>query len=252
MEKKHRKKLFMTSTSLKVFTAVTLFCYYFSTAVLQRSLLGADRLSIGAMRDLLRTDSGAMSLAGAASFLQLVGGLGLPVAAFLLAEGFVHTKDLRRYLLRLLGFALLSEIPYDLAMSGRWVDLGEQNLLFSLAVGLILLYGLRLFEGKPGLACRLAQAAILAASVLWSMLLRSEFGFFLLVMAAVYYLMRDRKGLRILMGCAMSVMYVTAPLSGYVLWLYEGGKGKEVPRLLFYGLYPVLLLALAALRAAIG
>ena len=190
-------------------------------------------------------DAGAMSLAGIAVFLQIAGGLGIPVTAFLLAEGFVHTGDRKGYLLRMAVFACISEIPYDLAMYGGICDFSGQNMLVTLLDGLVMLYGLALFEKKPGIPARLAQGAVLVAAVLWGMLLRSEFGFFLLILTAVYYLMREQKGIRILMGCAMSVMYVSAPFSGYVLWLYEGEKGRTVNKYIFYVLYPLLLLLMA-------
>ncbi len=248
MQEKKKKRLFMTQTSLKIYVSATLLCYYISVVFIQRGLLQIDQHTLMSMRDLLKGNSQAMSLAGVAAFLQLVGGLGLPVVAFLLAEGAAHTENFKNYILRMGLFALLSEIPYDLAMSGKILDFQEQNMLFTLLIGLIMLYGIRLFENKPGTGCRLAQGCIILAAILWSMLLRSEFGFFLLILSAVYYMMRDRKGLRILMGCAMGVMYVTAPLSGYVLWLYEGARGRSVNRYVFYAMYPILLLVLGIVK----
>lgn len=244
-KRKKKKKHIITQTGLKLYTYVTLFFYYLSTIVFQRGLLHIDQYDLTALREFLASDPGIMSMAGIAVFLQILGGLGIPVAAFLLAEGFVHTGDRKRYFLRMILFACISEIPYDLAMHGTVFELSEQNMLFTLAIALVMLYGLALFEGKPGFLPRIAQGAVLLASVLWGMLLRSEFGFFLLILTAVYYLMRAQKGIRILMGCALSVMYVSAPFSGYALWLYEGDRGREVNKYVFYILYPVLLLLLA-------
>ena len=252
MQEKKKKRLFMTHTSLKIYAGITLFCYYVSIICLQRGMLHIDQHTLISMRDFLRENPQAMTLAGTASFLQLAGGLGLPVVAFLLAEGAARTENYRNYLLRMLAFALISEIPYDLAMSGKMIDFQEQNMLFTLVLGLIMLYGIRLFENRPGAGCRAAQVAVTAAAILWSMLLRTEFGFFLLILSAVYYMMKDRKGLRILMGCAMGVMYVTAPLSGYVLWLYEGARGRAVNRWVFYAVYPAALMLLFVLSRGLG
>ena len=50
-----------------------------------------------------------------ALWLQCVGRLAFPVFAFLVAEGYAHTRDLRKYLLRMAAFAALSELPSGLA-----------------------------------------------------------------------------------------------------------------------------------------
>lgn len=83
--------------------------------------------------------------------MQLIGGLAVPIFAFLLVGGFRNTSDYRRYLLSVFSFALLSEVPYDLAMYGKLVDASGQNALFSMMVSLLMLYFLRMEgEGKAG------------------------------------------------------------------------------------------------------
>ena len=52
----------------------------------------------------------------AANILRYMGRLAFPIVAFLIAEGCLHTKNLRRYILRLALFAVISEVPFDLAI----------------------------------------------------------------------------------------------------------------------------------------
>ena len=183
-------------------------------------------------------DPELMLLSSWAAALQLLGGLAIPVFAFLLVEGFVHTKSYKAYLLRMLLVALLSEIPFDFAMSGKLLDWTQQNMLFTLAVGLVMLYGMKLFS-----ASRAIQLLVGAAAVFWSALMRSQFGLCMLLLIAVYYLLREKKS-KLWIGGAVSLLYITGPISNFVLKRYNGQLGNRPNLYLFYFLYPLHLLVL--------
>ena len=72
-------------------------------------------------------------------WLRGVGRLAFPIFAFVLAEGFFYTHDIKRYLARMGVFALLSEIPYDLAFQGAVLEFDRQNVFFTLTVSLLVL-----------------------------------------------------------------------------------------------------------------
>lgn len=63
--------------------------------------------------------------------MRCIGRIAFPVFAFLIAEGFIHTKNRYRYFFTLLGFAVVSEIPWYLLNGAD----GTHNVMFTLALG---------------------------------------------------------------------------------------------------------------------
>lgn len=74
-----------------------------------------------------------------------LGRLAFPIFAFQAAEGYYHTSNFKQYCKRLLAFALISELPFNLMVGGRWLYPFHQNVMFTLLLGLIWLY-----NGEPG------------------------------------------------------------------------------------------------------
>ena len=178
--------------------------------------------------------------------LRWAGRLAFPLYCFLLVEGFLHTKSFRRYLLRMLLFALVSEVPFDFAMDGKLLDWTRQNMLFTLAVGLIMLYGMKTFS-----ASRVVQVLIAIAAVFWCALMKTQFGLCMILLIAVYYLLRDQKS-KLWVGGVISLMYVTGPVSVFLLKRYNGQLGDRPNKYLFYCLYPLILLILGVITYVIA
>ena len=65
--------------------------------------------------------------------MRCFGRIAFPVFAFLIAEGFRHTRNRMKYFLQLLGFAIVSEVPWYLLNGAD----GTHNVLFTLALGVI-------------------------------------------------------------------------------------------------------------------
>lgn len=212
---------------------------------------------------LMCVDHAGLALFPAAPAFRWVGRLAFPIYCFLLSEGYAHTRDLRAYFRRLLLFALLSEIPFDLLIFGRLASPAEQNAMFSLLLGLLAIVAVDKLRARP-----LPLGAALLTLLMASMLLSVSYGWLGPSLCLCFHLLRGRRagfaGAAALLllytqslllsgvsrSWALASLFALAALP--LLALYNGRRGPKAPILtfLFYAAYPLHLLALCALRAA--
>ena len=176
--------------------------------------------------------------------LRWIGRLAMPVLCFFIGEGLRHTRSPRRYLLRLTGFALLSELPFDLAFYGG-IEWGHQNVYFTLALGLLALWAIQ-SRGMEGWL--LALTAALAAE-----LLGCDYGMYgvllILLLDRFHSARSEQLAAAALLNLAFfglqtqTLSLIALPL----LWLYNGKRGRD-DRRLFYLYYPAHLCVLGILR----
>lgn len=70
---------------------------------------------------------------------RAIGRMSFPIFCFLISEGFTYTSDRFKYIRRIGIFAIISEIPYDM-LGGSWVSMKHQNVMFTLFIGLVMLW----------------------------------------------------------------------------------------------------------------
>ena len=183
--------------------------------------------------------------------MRFVGRWAFPIYAFLLVEGFIHTHDRRKYGLKLLVFALISEIPWNLAHTGK-LTYSSQNVFFTLFMGFL---GLCLVEKiRSEDKDRLRSVVLLFVLFVISVIFKADygcsgFGFILLL-----YLLRDVPVFRTVIGCCfLSSRWKVIP-SFVLISLYNGKRGAikgTVFSILFYAIYPIHILIFYFIRLKI-
>ncbi len=88
---------------------------------------------------LMFCDHLCMTLLGKQIWLHYLGRIAYPIFAFMLVEGFRRTGNLKKYFLRMVVFALISEIPFDLMCGGTWFFPTQQNVMFTFLSSMLLM-----------------------------------------------------------------------------------------------------------------
>jgi len=194
--------------------------------------------------------------------LRAIGRLTMPIMSYLIAEGYRHTSNKTKYLCRLLVFAAISEIPFDMAFNNAVLEFSSQNVMLTLALGLCAIW---LYDKNkhsilkylyPFLMCFIAE------------LLLTDYSSLGVALIFIFYLMPQNKPLYILLAVAgfsgfmcfnslaaygfritqysfgRILMPACAVFAAIPLMLYNKKRGCNI-KYFFYAYYPLHLLIIA-------
>ncbi len=188
-------------------------------------------------------------------WMRALGRIAMPIFAFCIAEGFGHTRNRGRYLLRMGIFALVSEIPFDLVTSGKLLELSHQNIMltFFWAILGLLCYEKLVSRGTRG--SFVPGWLTLLFFVGASLLLRLDYNMLAVGLIFLYYLLRKHAPLWNNLAAAAwhallrNVGIYWFGLLGFLpILLYNGKRGRGL-KWLFYLFYPGHLLLIWAIRS---
>ena len=214
-----------------------------------------------------------------AIWLPCLGRLAFPIFAFLIVEGYHRTKHLGKYAKRLLLFAFLSEVPFDLMVGGTAFYFTHQNVLWTFLMGLGLIHINEKVKSTGKLPLRLliaagtvivgyyagkftsvdyAQAGVLTVLVFYFFRERTWWNFILQLVSLAYlnFVMLGSYPLALsLFGHAFSIpRQGLAVLALIPIWLYRGRQGYHSKWLQYlnYGFYPGHMLVLTVITGAVS
>ncbi len=207
-------------------------------------------------------------------WLTCIGRIAYPIFAFLLVEGYFHTKNLKKYILRLFIFALISEIPFNLMKGSSITYILAQNVLWTFLIGIFMMYLNDKVKNKKWFVRGIvAFATILLGFVLGFITFADYYGYGVLMILTFYFFRGQKLWNYIAQFIAMAYINVNLmkglsyevslfnkvywiPQQAYALialipiWLYHGKQGpyNKFIKYGFYAFYPLHMLLLAAIK----
>lgn len=191
------------------------------------------------------------TLSKISSVFDVLGRIAFPLFSFFIVEGFFRTHSRKKYLINLLFFAVISEIPYDMFSSKVFLEFRLNNVLFSLALSLISIWILDEFrnkyEEKLGNFWILFSIPLLIVMYFVSIFVSGDYDFHAIMTAFFFYIFYD-KPLTSAFFAYISIIKEWWSILGFGLTImYNGKKGKQ-NKIFNYLFYPVHLLLLGLLR----
>ena len=181
--------------------------------------------------------------------MRCIGRIAFPVFAFLITEGFIHTRSRYRYFFTLLGFAVISEISWYLLNGAD----GTHNVMFTLALGvasLMVLENLQQRSRVLGFLWILGMAGL----AFW---LGVDYEWRGILIIVIFYLFNGyghsfpySRGMQFFCTFALMMHYgvMGSVVACMILYVYNGTRGfvqGSIAKYGFYAFYPVHLIVLS-------
>ncbi len=210
---------------------------------------------------LMLCDHLCLTLLPGLPILRCVGRLAFPMFAFMAVEGYLHTRSLKKYLVRLLILAVISEVPFNLLVSGSVFDPVHQNVIWTIILGLVCIWA---FENIAADRQKLLSGVVIIASLCAAILAGVDYSSAGVLTLLAFYAFRGSTArcmllqlaslgfinLVLLGGIAFAYPYqALAVLSLPIIWLYDGSQGPHggVIKTANYLFYPAHMLILSLL-----
>lgn len=199
-------------------------------------------------------------------WMRHIGRISFPIYCFFIVEGFYKTRDRKRYARRLAACALISEVPFDLAIYGKVFYPWHQNVFVTLLVGLFAIWALESVRNIKEMSKGVKIVTSLCTGVGFALLaevLFTDYGSFgvlcIIMMYVVRKLTEDKikfwapvvltAGIVVL--TILSYTEIWALLGLPLMFFYKGKKGWNA-KWFFYLFYPVHLLVIAVIALCLG
>lgn len=198
--------------------------------------------------------------------MHIIGRLTAPIMCFFIAQGYIHTRSIKKYFIRLIIFALISQIPYVFESEGRLFDFFSFSVIYTLTLGLLAIYCYDKIKNKYLRWLAIIGIGLLSIPGDWLFLgiafclvfyiFRDNFkkqcigivlvGIIEMLLLVIMYDLNGRSIQRAILG---NIFQMSIILSLPILSLYNGERGgNRVTKWGFYIFYPLHLLIIGFIK----
>lgn len=196
---------------------------------------------------------------GNVSWLNCIGRLAFPIFAFQISEGYIHTKNIKKYILRLATLAIISQIPFSLFHSIINNNIAL-NVMFTLLLGIISIFIFDKYNKTLGIFAAFFFGIIAQVT-------NCDYGFYGVIIILLFYMTKANKSMLLtsyLLATTVKFLInyslygfsnfkvllinglpflISTLLAGVIIYLYNEQKGPNTKYWLytFYPLHLVLL-----------
>lgn len=246
----------ISGSTLKLIAVITMVIDHVGAVVLARLIMASGYMSAIYSSDVTDLAEWLMTnenLYNAYTVTRFIGRMAFPIFCFLLVEGFMRTGNAKKYGLRLGVFALISEIPFDLALSSAVFEWTYQNVFFTLLIGFVTMMVLDYIERTQWqlFAKALLSGTILLAGACLAEVLGTDYGARGVLAILALYLFRRSRSWQLVAGCAAFLWEMPALIGFIPIAFYNGKRGMKL-KYFFYAFYPVHLVILYLIAVVLG
>ncbi len=222
---------FISGSTLKIIACISMFIDHLSLILWKHNMGVVTELdydSIQYYRQLYRIG-------------RNIGRIAFPIYCFLLTEGFRHTKDLRKYIIRLMIMALASEHAFNLMVGNAHLDNTHQNVFFTLAISLItvtVIHKVKFSDKFSESAKTILIMGITLSGCLLAYVLKTDYSYKGVFSVVVIYLLSYSR-LASCLGGAISFSWEPWATPAFIpIFFYNGKRGLKA-KYFFYLFYPL-------------
>ena len=207
--------------------------------------------------------------------LTCIGRIAFPIFAFMIVEGYFNTKNVKKYILRIFIFALISEIPFNLMIARSPFYIFHQNVLWTFLIALLLIViNEKAKKSNKKIIQIIVAILTLVVAFILGLITFCYYNHAGILTVLVFYFFRNKTSYNLLLQIILLSYINTEILGGleYVfelfgkefhfqqqglallslipIWLYNGKQGpyNKIIKNIYYWFYPIHMLILGLIK----
>lgn len=243
-------KIGISSNALKRVAMISMVCDHIGYKLIEHGILRGYDLSKNTIQ--LLADPSVRKYFLLDAVLRGIGRIGYQIFAYLIVISFLKTRNVYKYLMRMLVFAILSEVPFDLFWADSVMNFGHQNVLFTYLLGLLAILSIdRLW--KKGMLFKILSIGTVMLCIAAGFVLRVDYNAVGVLVVVLCYVLRNYPLYRdVSIVVALTIQYILDAVSCFSIIFIRLCNGEyrrpKRFRYFFYWFYPVHMLILILLE----